>query len=408
MSDKKKVILVLIDALRSDYITEEDSPFLYKFASNNRYCKKVTQSRSFCERAEIFTGLSPRESGYFTAIGYGPEDSPYKGMKILSAFSLFEKICSKNRYYKAIKNRIIRWLMKNKKISFRSYSIPVKILKFFSLTEDMHDFREEGAFDGVENIFKDCKNNGLNIYYDSFTALNFTNNSTDESRLQLVEKNISSEFNLYLLYIGVMDSCAHSYGPQSSERKSELKKLDSRLAKFHENITAQNKNAKFVFLGDHGMADVTTHVDAGQVIEVLAKENNLTLGKDFVYFLDSTMLRIWYLNDRAKSLLDVRLKENEQLTSTGEFVDEELAIKEEIPFPDERYGHSLWMANLGVLIYPDFFHNSKAYKGMHGYDINDVSSKGTCIITSEEYEYVENIKLTDVYDILKKELNIAK
>ena len=99
MSDKKKVILVLIDALRSDYITEEDSPFLYKFASNNRYCKKVTQSRSFCERAEIFTGLSPRESGYFTAIGYGPEDSPYKGMKILSAFSLFEKICSKNRYY---------------------------------------------------------------------------------------------------------------------------------------------------------------------------------------------------------------------------------------------------------------------------------------------------------------------
>ncbi len=404
----EKVILVLVDALRSDYITEEDSPFLYQYAKDNRYCKKVSQSRSFCERAEIFTGLSPRESGYFTAIGYSPDDSPYKDMNILSVFSLFEKRFSTNRYYKAIKNRVIRFLIKNKKITFRNYSIPVKILRYFSLTEDKYDFRDEKAFDGRDNIFKDCKEHGLNIYYDAFSALNFTKHFTDEFRLKLVEENINNDFNLFLLYIGVMDSCAHIYGPQSRERKSDLKKLDKRLAKFHDNIMEQNKNAKFVFLGDHGMADVTSYVDIGKEVENLANDYNMTLGKDFVYFLDSTMFRIWYLNDKAKSILDDRLKENVRLTNAGVFVDEELAIKEEIPFPDERYGHSLWLANLGVLIYPDFFHNVKAYKGMHGYDINNIGSKGTCIITSDKHEYVDDIKLADVYKILKNELNITK
>jgi predicted AlkP superfamily pyrophosphatase or phosphodiesterase len=401
-----KVILVLVDALRSDYITEEDSPFLYNFAKNNKYCKNVTQSRSFCERAEIFTGLSPRESGYFTAIGYCPEESPYKDMRILSAFSFFEKRFSKSRYYRAVKTRIIRFLTRNK-LSFKSYSIPVKILKYFSLTEDKHDFRDKSAFDGKDNIFKDCKNNGLNIYYDSFTALNFTESSSDDSKLKMVEENINSDFNLYLMYIGVMDSCAHKYGPQSSERKLELKKLDSKLSIFYKNIISKNKNAKFIFLGDHGMADVHSKIDVGKEIDDLAIENNLILGEDYLYFLDSTMLRVWYLNNSAREIIDNNLKNNIMLKNNGFFVDEKTAIKEEIPFPDDRYGHSLWMANVGVLIFPDFFHNSKAYKGMHGYDVDDITSKGTCMVTSDKYEFTDNIKLTDVYGILKKELGIS-
>ena len=404
MNDNK-VILVLIDALRSDYITEEDSPFLYNFAKNNKYCKNVTQSRSFCERAEIFTGLSPRESGYFTAIGYCPEESPYKDMAILSALSFFEKRFGKNRYYKAAKNRIIRLLTRNK-LSFRSYSIPLKILKYFSLTEDKHDFRDKDAFDGKDNVFKDCKNNGLNIYYDSFTALNFTKSPSDDSRLKMVEENINSDFNLYLMYIGIMDSCAHTYGPQSRERKLELKKLDDKLSIFYKNIISKNKDAKFIFLGDHGMADVHTKINVGKEIDDLAIENNLILGEDYIYFLDSTMLRVWYLNNRAREIIDNDLKNNITLKNNGFFVDEKTAIKEEIPFPDDRYGHSLWMANLGVLIFPDFFHNSKAYKGMHGYNVDDSTSKGTCIVTADKYEYIDNIKLTDVYGILKKELNI--
>lgn len=406
MKSKQKVVFVLVDALRSDYISKEDSPFLYDFAKKNKYYKHVTQSRSFCERAEIFTGLSPRESGYFTAIGFSPEDSPYKDIKSLGVLTLFDRIFSNNRLYNAYKNRLVRLLTMRKKGIMPSYSIPLNTLKYFNLTEDKYDFRSKDAFEGKNNIFQDCKTNGLNIYYESFTALNFTKPSTDESRLESVEENIKNDYNLYLAYIGAMDLFGHKYGPESQERKAELKKLDKRLSAFYNNIVSINKNTKFIFLGDHGMTKIHTHIDIESELNKLAIESNLKVGKDYVYFLDSTMFRIWYLNDNASKLLDKSLKHNSNLLQHGIFVNEEIAIKEEIPFPDKRYGDTLWMANLGVLIFPDFFHKVSPYNGMHGYDVNNSSSKGTCIVTSKENEYVENIKLTDIYNILKNELDI--
>jgi hypothetical protein len=183
-----KVVFILIDALRSSYISMENTPFLCTFAKKNKYYKNVTQSRSFCERAEIFTGLSPRESGYFTAIGFSPEDSPYKNVRKLDFLVFFDKFFSKKRLYNIIRNRLIKLLMIDNKGIMKSYRIPINTLKYFNLTEDKYDLRSENGFNGQNSIFNDCKNNNLGIYYDSFTALNFTNNTNDESRLQLVEK----------------------------------------------------------------------------------------------------------------------------------------------------------------------------------------------------------------------------
>lgn len=405
MNDNK-VIFVLIDALRSDYITEQDSPFLYNFAKNNRYFRHVTQSRSFCERSEIFTGLSPRESGYFSAIGFCPTESPFKDIKILFFLSFFERFFDGNRYYKAIRNRMLHFFTRKKQVSMKSYSIPSKILDLFSLTEDKYDFRDKNAFDGRENLFKDCRDKNIKIFYDSFTALNFTKVSSDDMRLEMVEDNITSDYNLYMLYIGVMDSCAHKYGPKSNERKSELRKLDAKLSDFFNNINLKVKGVKFIFLGDHGMADVLTKIDVGQEVNSIAVKNGLILGDDYAYFLDSTMLRVWYFNDKAKITLENELRSNLILRGNGVFVDEKIAIEEEIPFPDKRYGDTLWLANMGVLIFPDFFHTDKPYKGMHGYNVDDISSKGTCIVSSDNPEYINNIKLTDVYSILKRELKI--
>ena len=405
--NQHKVIFVLIDALRSDYLNSEDSPFLFNFSKQNRYYKKVTQSRSFCERAEIFTGLSPRDSGYFTAIGFDPENSPFKKILILDKLSPIDKIFGKNRLYKALKNRFIKLLTKNKQVKMRGYSIPLNFLKYFGLTEDEHDFRDIKAFNGKNNIFKDCKNSGLNIFYDSFTALNFTTSNTDEERLKMVEDNIDSKFDLYLTYIGIMDSCAHKFGPDSIERKSELKKLDQKLSNFYKNIISKNKDSKFIFLGDHGMASVDKLVDIGKELEKEALLCNLKIDKDYIYFLDSTIFRVWYFNNNAFKLLDTKLKKNQLLINNGVFVDESIAIKEKIPFPDKRYGDTLWMANIGVLIFPDFFHSTSSYKGMHGYDIKNISSKGTCMVSANKHKFFEEIKLTDVYSILKKELKIS-
>jgi hypothetical protein len=144
------------------------------------------------------------------------------------------------------------------------------------------------------------------------------------------------------------------------------------------------------------MASVNKLIDIGKELEREALFCNLEKGKDYIYFLDSTIFRVWYFNTHAFELLDTKIKNNQLLINDGVFVDESVAIKEKIPFPDKRYGDTLWMANIGVLIFPDFFHSTSPY-----------SSKGTCMVSAGKHEYHEEIKLTDVYSILKKELKIS-
>jgi hypothetical protein len=44
---------------------------------------------------------------------------------------------------------------------------------------------------------------------------------------------------------------------------------------------------------------------------------------------------------------------------------------------DRRYGDLIWWANLGTMIFPDYFHDRYTHnKGMHGYDSDHDDMKG--------------------------------
>jgi len=85
-------ILLLLDAFRNDYLTEQTTPFLWKCAMEGEYYKNVEQSYGFCERTEIFTGKPASESGFFTAIGYDPINSPYKNINGLLLLYMVEQM----------------------------------------------------------------------------------------------------------------------------------------------------------------------------------------------------------------------------------------------------------------------------------------------------------------------------
>ena len=55
-SNEKKVLIVLLDALRHDYLNSEDTPFLYSLSNKSIYVKKLVPGYGFCERSEILTG----------------------------------------------------------------------------------------------------------------------------------------------------------------------------------------------------------------------------------------------------------------------------------------------------------------------------------------------------------------
>jgi hypothetical protein len=119
-----------------------------------------------------------------------------------------------------------------------------------------------------------------------------------------------------------------------------------------------------VVLSDHGMTNVTRIVDPWSAMETGGRR----LGRDFLAFLDSTMVRVWGdagavgAAEEAMGGHGRRLGEDE-LRSLGCW------------FAGRDYGETILLANPGTLVVPSFM-GSSAIAAMHGYHPEDAFSKG--------------------------------
>jgi len=413
-----KVVLFLIDAFRYDYISKESTPFLWKCAHEGKYIEQIIPSAGFCERTEIFMGQQPIDSGFFTAIGFDPINSPYNNKKILLFLGRIENfiLSFSYKYLHQLNNKFSRYLRNifeiiyfkfsksNKRLKF--YKIPFSFLQFFNLTEDEQEFNEYKE-DGIESIFTKISKKGKKTFYNSFTSLGFLSNDTDYDRImKAILANKNDDYYFTPIYISLMDSLGHLHGPDLEKLQSELIQLDKLLEKSVLRFLKENEDISFIFLGDHGMSAVNQIIDIYQFIIELGNENKLKPGKDFVFFLDSTLFRIWYLTEKAKKL-DTILKNNEFLLKNGVMINNIVAKQYSLPLNDRRYGDFAWWANDGVLIFPDFFHNKKPYKGMHGYQPDKPSTYGSCIVWGKHigHSYTKKKNLSDVYHIINNLLD---
>jgi len=400
------VVFFLLDAFRYDYMSKKYSPFLQQCAENGLYIQRVVPNFGFCERSEILTGQNPAITGYFTAIGYDPQDSPFKNLRFLCLWDFFESLIPKNKYYKYYRRKLAAFLRKYTE-GMSIYNIPFSFLPYFSLTEDKIDHCQKGAF-SIPSILERIEENNKFYYYNSFTALNMPPNGPDSNRLRLALDAADEGYDLYLVFISMPDALGHGYGPLSNELLGGMRRMDEMLENFYQSFEVKRPGSTYIFLGDHGMVPVQEYLDVEIVLKSSSKRMGLALHKDYIYFLDSTLCRVWFLSDKARSKFAPVLKDNSKLNDKGVFVDEKLASVEKIPWGDRRYGDLIWWAKPGILIHPDFFHRVEKLKGMHGYDPNIVESQGTCIVFGKhkQAEKREKMHLTDTYHIISGELGL--
>jgi len=411
-------ILLLVDAFRHDYLNEEMAPYLSKSIKYAEYYSRVEQSLGFCERAEILTGIGGRESGFFTAIGFDPKNSPFKLHIQLKIFHLFESslvwvfALFSSKYAAKAKGKVRHFIsiyLKSMGIKMSPYYIPYAWLKYFSLTEDLIDFRNYESF-SPPSIFKALSKNGKSYFYDSFTALNFISPyGSDSERLNSVLTDLSiSPKDLYLIYIGDIDSIGHKYGPESRELKDAVLRLDSLIENFIGSADKLVTKKSYVIVGDHGMAEVKTYFDAEKEIKRLTSTIEINLGRDVIFFLDSTMIRFWVINKDIENKFIETLKSSNLFNELGSWMDATMALHYGVPWPDRRYGDYLWCANINVAVFPDFFQINNRPKGMHGYNPKQEESYGLCMVIGDDITPSLNnkIKLHDVYGILMRCLRI--
>ena len=394
-----KVIFILIDAFRSSYLSSKNTPFLKDYSANNLLIKTVTQSRSYCERAEIFTGKTCKELGLFTAIGFDPSHSPFKNLKFIKLIKFIEFIFKDFNFYYRLRNKIIKKIFSKNKFFMSAYRLPYEMLCYFSLTEDLFDFTDLKALSGHNNLYHYCSKNNIRFTQKCFTSLKDTFSLTDNQRLAKA-KQLIKENDFIPLYISCLDSVGHRYGPDSEELCECLRHIDSKLKNLFNEIKSNHSDTNFIFLGDHGMSKVKQIIDLSKIIKHIKKKLNFKTGVDFIYFIDSTIFRVWYFNENAKKEISKFLLTCNILTKSGNFVNHSNNEKFQIPINDRKYGDTLWVGNLGVLLFPDFFHTKVPYKGMHGYDVNHSSSQGICIATSNHINIINNYHLSDIFKII--------
>ena len=144
------------------------------------------------------------------------------------------------------------------------------------------------------------------------------------------------------------------------------------------------------------MMDTPMSIDVQKIVHTSAKRNGLKHCKDYLLFLDSTMARFWFFNEKSRKIIEDIV--NSKLSNVGKVIDVEIAKKYKIPYQDTRYGDLIWWAKPGILIYPDYFHRFEKYKAMHGYDSYHEKMKGFSIIYSKDVEHkeIQEAQLVDV------------
>lgn len=400
-----KVILVIVDALRYDYLTIEHMPFLYSFADKNIYVKKVKPGFGFCERTEIFTGMTAKKSGNFTAIGYDPQNSEYR--KFRSILKLLGKISNSR-----IDNHIRRglWIILSRLgIKMSMYKIPFNMLPNVCLTEDKKSHYTYNAFEN-ESIFDILLSEDKNFFVDTFTHIGSKIMMDDEERVKKIIEISNQGYDFEIVYLGKIDEMGHKNKSKSEVLLRYVKEIDDYIKDIWETNSSSSSEVRLAVLGDHGMVDVQKRID----ISKLCKKLPYTLWHDYEYFIDSTVVRFWFKDDDIKKYFEEYFSNHQYQNKDFYILSEHEADSLHVPINkksisgEKTYGELILCAREGVIFSPDFFHTEdERIMGMHGYPVESDSSLGFFVTNFEgENKIIEQFDLIDVCPTLCKLIDV--
>lgn len=379
-------VFVIMDAGRSDYVRPDSMPFLDGLAKEG--IKGSFQSPpGFAQRTVLFTGHYPDSSNNFGAFAYDPDHSPFRWIRRLGPLA---NAIQPRRPFFPLRMAIAKVTRSITKAHHTDPAwIPPKYLPFFRPTEGMTPIHEPGAL-GTTSIFDLCRANGLRFHY-----LANPENGDDE----LVYKSLVRElrarapYDLFVAQISVTDNEGHTHGPFSKEiQQTHLRALDERLASIHAALVAGYDSWDLFVCGDHGMAPVERKVN---ILRILAKLD-VKPAKDYVVFVNSTLVVFWYLTEKGRTTIEAALAS----IDGAHVVDADERRRLRVP-TDKDSGDRMLAAEPGVIFWPDYFHvTDSKIRGMHGYFDKSQETHGAAVLVSSDGESTpRNVGLRPLVDV---------
>ena len=147
------------------------------------------------------------------------------------------------------------------------------------------------------------------------------------------------------------------------------------------------KELNVLIMSDHGMVDTTKFID----LRTLTNDNKF--GKDYLLFLDSTMIHIWYLNQERKDWIRGRIED----LRCGRFLSEIEREELKVNFNNRYYGDEVYLLEPGYSIFPNFMSWLKPYS-MHAYHPDDKTQLGIVILDKVKLDW-QTINIAQIVDL---------
>ena len=366
----EKNLVIFIDSLPFYYI--EKMAFLSQFSESIR---KIVPGFGYSVnvKAEIFGGYGPDSAGYLNEWTYGPN---HRLKKYHMFFVLLRPV--KHFYYL---DRVAHRFF-SKLYGRNILNIPFEYLSCF-VHRGTEAYRDEFP---LPTIFSEMNNLRKICYYNYRYG-----KQRDHQIFADAMKAISSEThdNIFIAS-GDLDGAAHLYGVDSGEYSKKIEELDSCICQIYKEFTRNNPNGTFFVISDHGMADVT-----GSVHINMERQFSAANETTYLYFVDSTMLRVWTFCE----IKNVEIEEFLNALDFGIVLDEKKRL--DYAISSKEFGDIIFLLNEGIVFNPGFM-GRRMPKSMHGYLPELESQKG--ILFTNKCLNKPEYAAKEVFGILRQSL----
>lgn len=361
------------------------------------YVEKVIPSTGYCEIIEYITGKETEEHRMFTQITakadwYQIDTNPFLTfLNFIDTLFPFKKLPKIKIAYSLILDKFLSYSNLPEEVINVRYNIPLNLLPRLQPIESKYEY-DSLDFGGEENLFVWMKEHNISYDIDDFVNHNKVK-GTDKERLDRLENKIVNkglkEFTL--IYIGYGE-LAHFWGTCSERFGEVLRSYSERIRDLNNLFCGTYDNSQFIILGDHGMVDVVSCLNIRSIINNILGERNLKYLKDYIYFIDSALIRVWL---REKGL--VQLIEEKLVQSLTDNIEYDQELRNYLDKFKPKFGDIILLLRAGYTFFPDFF-NVLKNKGMHGYLNRYKEQAGTMISFGTDVKPVfkESIKLSEV------------
>lgn len=383
----KRLLLILVDAFRYDFFSKKHTPFLYNLSKHGHTIPlQPILGYSDAIRATIFTGTYPDIHNYWIMYQYAPTASPFSAFKPLEFVEHIPTHLLKSGTKFVLTNTLCKMLATAygyQKLSIRN--IPFEIIDLFSYALK-NSMISPNFFKNIPSFFDVLTNyNAKYVYLDS---------SELKGNLFRKIRELGSNVKLIMIYLHYLDYAAHRHGLNSRSFQLQLRDTD-KIIKFIVKSLKQrfNNELDVIVFSDHGMANVTDFIDFRRFLSRALCD--VEFGNDYLFFLDSTMIRFWYSNSHTKEIIHRALDKIEY----GRFLSKEERKKLRIDFSHRYYGDETFLLKPGYSIFPNFISWLKP-KAMHAYHPKYKNQLGTAIFDGQIKEQIDHdrriVKLVDI------------